>query len=70
MSKDSEMMIEQGYAPERPERDARFFARMGWVLALAGAGSFFSGRPWRRWTRASRCKARWWSRASARPCNP
>ncbi|AZD08724.1 ABC-type protease exporter, membrane fusion protein family component PrtE/AprE [Pseudomonas chlororaphis] len=41
MSKDSEMMIEQGYAPERPERDARFFARMGWVLALAGAGSFF-----------------------------
>ncbi|MBU6959785.1 HlyD family type I secretion periplasmic adaptor subunit [Pseudomonas sp. CVAP len=35
------MTIEQGYAPERPERDAGFFARMGWMLAVVGAGSFF-----------------------------
>lgn len=41
MSKDSGMTIEQGYAPERPERDAGFFARMGWMLAVVGAGSFF-----------------------------
>ena len=41
MSKDSNMMIEEGYAPERVERDAGFFARMGWILALVGAGSFF-----------------------------
>ncbi|RON09826.1 hemolysin D [Pseudomonas brassicacearum] len=41
MSKDSGMTIEQGYAPERPERDAGFFARMGWTLAVVGAGSFF-----------------------------
>ncbi|MFJ2362330.1 HlyD family type I secretion periplasmic adaptor subunit [Pseudomonas sp. NPDC087697] len=41
MSKDSGMTIEQGYAPERPERDAGFFARMGWILAVVGAGSFF-----------------------------
>lgn len=27
---------------ERPERDARFFTRMGWALALIGAGSFFA----------------------------
>ncbi|KIH83301.1 ABC-type protease exporter, membrane fusion protein (MFP) family component PrtE/AprE [Pseudomonas batumici] len=26
---------------ERPERDARYFARLGWLLALLGAGSFF-----------------------------
>ncbi|BAQ80875.1 membrane fusion protein [Pseudomonas sp. St29] len=41
MSKDREMMIEQDYAPERVERDAGFFARLGWILALVGAGSFF-----------------------------
>ncbi|MCU1751186.1 HlyD family type I secretion periplasmic adaptor subunit [Pseudomonas sp. 6D_7.1_Bac1] len=35
------MTIEQGYASERPERDAGFFARMGWILAVVGAGSFF-----------------------------
>ncbi|MGY2282557.1 HlyD family type I secretion periplasmic adaptor subunit [Pseudomonas gingeri] len=27
---------------ERPERDARFFARAGWWLALLGAGGFFA----------------------------
>lgn len=41
MSKDREMMIEQDYAPERVERDAGFFVRLGWLLALVGAGSFF-----------------------------
>ncbi|ROM89634.1 hemolysin D [Pseudomonas brassicacearum] len=41
MSKDSGMTIEQGYAPERPERDAGYFARLGWMLAVVGAGSFF-----------------------------
>ncbi|MGE8098703.1 HlyD family type I secretion periplasmic adaptor subunit [Pseudomonas fluorescens] len=35
------MTIEQGYAPERPERDAGYFARLGWMLAVVGAGSFF-----------------------------
>jgi len=42
MSKDSDMTIEQGYAPAHPERDARFFARMGWLLAILGAGSFLA----------------------------
>lgn len=41
MSKDRDMIIEQAYLPERPERDAGFFARMGWILAVVGAGSFF-----------------------------
>lgn len=41
MSKDSGMTIEQGYAPERPERGAGYFARLGWMLAVVGAGSFF-----------------------------
>lgn len=41
MSKDSGMTIEQQYTADRPERDARFFARMGWILAVVGAGSFF-----------------------------
>jgi len=41
MSKDSGMTIEQGYAPERPERNAGYFARLGWMLAVVGAGSFF-----------------------------
>lgn len=41
MSKDSGMTIEQAYAPERPERDAGYFARLGWILAVVGAGSFF-----------------------------
>lgn len=31
-----------GQPLERPERDARFFTRMGWALALIGAGSFFA----------------------------
>ncbi|TVT84368.1 HlyD family type I secretion periplasmic adaptor subunit [Pseudomonas sp. H3(2019)] len=35
------MTIEQGYAPERLERDAGYFARLGWMLAVVGAGSFF-----------------------------
>lgn len=41
MSKDRDMTIEQAYLPERPERDAGFFARMGWILTVVGAGSFF-----------------------------
>lgn len=41
MSKDSGMTIEQGYAPERPERGAGYFTRLGWILAVVGAGSFF-----------------------------
>jgi len=39
MSKDSTMQISSSV--ERPERDARYFARLGWLLALLGAGSFF-----------------------------
>ncbi|PMZ03315.1 hemolysin D [Pseudomonas sp. FW306-02-F02-AA] len=35
------MTIEQGYAPERPERGAGYFTRLGWILAVVGAGSFF-----------------------------
>ncbi|POA21965.1 hemolysin D [Pseudomonas sp. FW300-N1A1] len=35
------MTIEHTDAPERPERDAGFFARMGWILTVVGAGSFF-----------------------------
>ena len=27
---------------EHPERDARFFTRLGWALAIIGAGSFFT----------------------------
>ena len=39
MSKDSMMQISSSVEP--PERDARYFARLGWLLALLGAGSFF-----------------------------
>ncbi|WP_371918473.1 HlyD family type I secretion periplasmic adaptor subunit [Pseudomonas sp. FW300-N1A1] len=39
--KDRDMTIEHTDAPERPERDAGFFARMGWILTVVGAGSFF-----------------------------
>ncbi|WP_411384719.1 HlyD family type I secretion periplasmic adaptor subunit [Pseudomonas sp. MPB03] len=42
MSKDREMNLEHSQDVERPERDARFFTRMGWALALVGAGSFFT----------------------------
>ncbi len=63
------MNLELAQDFERPERDARFFTRMGWVLALVGAGSFSPGPAWRRWTRASPCKAPWWFPASARPCS-
>ncbi|WP_095077354.1 HlyD family type I secretion periplasmic adaptor subunit [Pseudomonas sp. Irchel s3h17] len=35
------MTIEHTDAPERPEREAGFFARMGWILTVVGAGSFF-----------------------------
>jgi len=31
-----------GQPLERPERDAGFFTRMGWALAIIGAGSFFT----------------------------
>lgn len=42
MSKDRDMTLEHTRHHERPERDARFFMRMGWALALLGAGSFFT----------------------------
>jgi len=42
MNSESEAMMEHDYIAERPERDARFFARMGWILAIVGAGSFFT----------------------------
>lgn len=36
------MNLEHSQDVEQPERDARFFTRMGWALALVGAGSFFT----------------------------
>ena len=42
MSQISEASVEHDYIAERPERDAHFFARLGWMLALVGAGSFFT----------------------------
>jgi len=41
MSNINEASMEQVDIAERPERDARYFVRLGWVLALVGAGSFF-----------------------------
>ena len=41
MSNINEASMEQVYIAERPERDARYFVRLGWMLALVGAGSFF-----------------------------
>ncbi|OOV90554.1 HlyD family type I secretion periplasmic adaptor subunit [Pseudomonas sp. MF4836] len=42
MSQDQQMINDSTYTAPRPERDARFFARLGWALALFGAGSFFA----------------------------
>ncbi len=42
MSSVEEASMEHQYISERPERNAGFFARMGWVLAIVGAGSFFT----------------------------
>ena len=42
MSQISEASVEHDYIAERPERDAHFFARLGWMLAIVGAGSFFT----------------------------
>ncbi|CAN1600784.1 Alkaline protease secretion protein AprE [Pseudomonas mediterranea] len=42
MSKDRDMTLEHTRLPERPERDAGFFMRMGWALVILGAGSFFT----------------------------
>ncbi len=42
MNSENEATMEHDYIAERPERDARFFARMGWILAIVGAGSFFT----------------------------
>lgn len=39
------------------QRDANFFARMGWLLTVVGAGGFSCGPAWRRWTRGFRCRA-------------
>jgi len=41
MNHRNEAMMEHDCIPERPEHDAHFFARMGWILAIVGAGSFF-----------------------------
>jgi len=38
----NEATMEQDYLAGRPERDARYFARVGWILAIVGAGSFFT----------------------------
>ncbi|WP_347906062.1 HlyD family type I secretion periplasmic adaptor subunit [Pseudomonas purpurea] len=40
MSNNSETTLDD-YAPERAERDPRFFTRLGWILTIVGAGSFF-----------------------------
>ncbi len=42
MNHRNEVTMERDYIDERPERDAHFFARMGWILAIVGAGSFFT----------------------------
>ena len=42
MNTENEANMEHAYLSERPERDAKFFARMGWILAIVGAGSFFT----------------------------
>ena len=41
MSQDTSLQINQDYEQTHPERDARFFSRLGWILTIAGAGSFF-----------------------------
>ena len=69
MNTENEASMEHDYITERPERDAKFFARMGWILAIVGAGSFFTWASWRRSIKAFRCRARSWCRASAKPCN-
>ncbi|SEO37550.1 HlyD family type I secretion periplasmic adaptor subunit [Pseudomonas sp. NFACC39-1] len=42
MSKDRDMNLQHSQDLEHPERDARFFTRLGWALAIIGAGSFFT----------------------------
>ncbi|WP_458238142.1 biotin/lipoyl-binding protein, partial [Pseudomonas sp. P5_A2_2] len=42
MSSQNEATMEHDYLAERPERDAGYFARLGWILAIVGAGSFFA----------------------------
>jgi protease secretion system membrane fusion protein len=41
VSQDTSLQINQDYEQTHPERDARFFSRLGWILTIAGAGSFF-----------------------------
>lgn len=41
MSLDNSTQINQDYEQSHPERDARFFSRMGWLLTVVGAGGFF-----------------------------
>ncbi|NWD92075.1 hemolysin D, partial [Pseudomonas sp. K5002] len=41
MSSDSSIQINRDYEQTHPEHDARFFARMGWLLTVVGAGGFF-----------------------------
>ncbi|MBV7489913.1 HlyD family type I secretion periplasmic adaptor subunit [Pseudomonas sp. PDM30] len=38
----NEATMEHDYLAGQPERDARYFARLGWILAIVGAGSFFT----------------------------
>ena len=72
MNTENEANMEHAYLHERPERDAKFFARMGWILAIVGAGSFFTWAalaPARKLLRRSQgspsvpCLASVWSRA-------
>jgi protease secretion system membrane fusion protein len=41
MNTENEASMEHAYVTSA-ERDAKFFARMGWILAIVGAGSFFT----------------------------
>lgn len=41
MSSDSSIQINRNYEQAHPEHGARFFARMGWLLTVVGAGGFF-----------------------------
>jgi protease secretion system membrane fusion protein len=41
MSSDNSIQINRDYEQTHPEHDARFFARMGWLLTVVGAGGFF-----------------------------
>lgn len=60
MNTENEANMEHAYITERPERDAKFFARMGWILAIVGAGSFFTWAALAPLDQGFRCRAPWW----------